>query len=110
MPQLFESTTINSIEIKNRFVRSATWEGMAGGDGSNTPRLSALMATLAEGDVGLIISGYSFVSKEGQSAPFMLGAYRDDLIPSLSEMADSVHKAGGKIILQIAHGGLFANP
>ncbi|MBN1290947.1 MAG: NADH:flavin oxidoreductase [Candidatus Latescibacteria bacterium] len=109
MSTLFETTTINSLTLNNRFVRSATWEGMANPDGSCTPRLNSLMEELAHGHVGLIITGYAFVSREGQAAPFQLGAYSDDLLPGLTEMTKSVHKAGGKIILQIAHGGLFAH-
>jgi 2,4-dienoyl-CoA reductase-like NADH-dependent reductase (Old Yellow Enzyme family) len=110
MPELFETTTINSLILKNRFVRSATWEGMAQGDGSCSQKLISLMEKLAQGNVGLIISGYAFVSREGQAAPFQLGACSDDLLPGLTEMAETVHRGGGKIVLQIAHGGLFAHP
>jgi len=37
MSKLFEETAINGMVLKNRFVRSATWEGMAGEDGGVTP-------------------------------------------------------------------------
>jgi 2,4-dienoyl-CoA reductase-like NADH-dependent reductase (Old Yellow Enzyme family) len=30
MANLFETTTINAMTLENRFVRSATWEGLAG--------------------------------------------------------------------------------
>ena len=33
MSNLFESTEINGMRLANRFVRSATWEGMAADDG-----------------------------------------------------------------------------
>ncbi|MEA1900291.1 MAG: hypothetical protein U9N47_05935, partial [Thermodesulfobacteriota bacterium] len=52
--------------IKNRFVRSATWAGMAGDDGSCTPKLVELIVKLAEGGVDLIITGHAYVSKRGQ--------------------------------------------
>ena len=109
MSKLFESTTIKTMTLKNRFVRSATWEGMANGDGTCSPRLIDLMNGLAHGNVGLIISGYAFVNRDGQAAPFQLGVYSDDLLPGLMEMTETVHEAGGKIVIQIAHGGLFAN-
>ena len=109
MTNLFESTTINSMTLKNRFVRSATWMGMAGEDGSCTQKLIGLMEELAQGDIGLIITGYAFVSGEGKTA-LQLGACSDDFLPGLTEMADIVHKSGGKIIMQLAHCGLFAEP
>ena len=110
MPKLFETTTINTMTLKNRFVRSATWEGIAREDGSCSPKLIDLMEKLAQGDVGLIISGYAFISRESQAAPFQLGAYSDYLLPGITEMAETVHKADGRILMQLAHGGLFASP
>ena len=67
MSRLFESTEINGLKLSNRFVRSATWEGMAGDDGSVTPALVDLMARLAEGGVGLIISSHAYIKPEGQA-------------------------------------------
>ncbi len=49
MSKLFESTTINGMELPNRFVRSATWEGMAADDGTCTPELKNLYVDLAKG-------------------------------------------------------------
>jgi len=106
---LFEATGINGMTIKNRFVRSATWAGMAGDDGSCTPKLVELMVKLAEGGVGLIITGHAYVSKRGQASPWQLGIYKDDLVPGLQEMTDAVHEKGGKIVVQLAHAGMFAN-
>jgi len=40
--KLFDETTINGMTLKNRFVRSATWEGMANPDGTVTPKLTDL--------------------------------------------------------------------
>ena len=37
MSKLFESSEINGMKLSNRFVRSATWEGMAADDGACTP-------------------------------------------------------------------------
>jgi 2,4-dienoyl-CoA reductase-like NADH-dependent reductase (Old Yellow Enzyme family) len=110
MSTLFEKTTINTMSLNNRFVRSATWEGMANEDGSCSPKLTNQMEKLTQGHVGLIISGHTFVSPNGQSTPFQLGVYHDDLLPSITEMAETVHNANGKIIMQLAHGGLFAHP
>jgi 2,4-dienoyl-CoA reductase-like NADH-dependent reductase (Old Yellow Enzyme family) len=109
MSKLFEKTNIKSLTIPNRFVRSATWEGMATDEGACTRKLIDLMVELAQGGVGLIISGHTYVRAEGKAGPWQLGVYDDDLIPGLAEMASAVHKAGGRIILQLAHAGCHAN-
>ena len=109
MSKLFETTAINGMYLPNRFVRSATWEGMAARDGAVTPRLITTMTSLASGGVGLIVGSHSFISPEGQATPWQLGIHKDELIPGLREMATAVHEFGGKIIMQLAHGGCFAS-
>ncbi len=108
MPQLFESTEINHMILINRFVRSATWEAMAGDKGEATLTLIHMMAELAKGGVGLIISGHAYVAKEGQAGARQLGVYDDSLVPGLTEIADAVHGENGKIVLQLAHAGGLA--
>jgi len=108
MSVLFESGRIGTMTVPNRFVRSATWEGMARDDGAVTPKLIQAMTDLAKGGVGLIISGHAFVCPEGQAGPWQLGIYKDDLKDGLKQMTDAVHGAGGKIAAQLAHAGHFA--
>ena len=108
MSVLFESTEINKMQLTNRFVRSATWEGMAAEDGSCTPKLLGLMTRLAEGGVGLIITSHAYVRKDGQAGPWQLGIYKDELINGLSEMASAAHRHGSRIVVQLAHAGFFA--
>jgi 2,4-dienoyl-CoA reductase-like NADH-dependent reductase (Old Yellow Enzyme family) len=110
MSKLFETSTINGMQLVNRFVRSATWEGMAGEDGSITPALLSCMRQLAEGQVGLIISSHAFISPEGQAGPKQIGVYKDELIDGLRQLTEAVHQQGGKIVLQLAHSGCSANP
>ncbi len=109
MTDLFETSKINSMTLANRFVRSATWEGMAADDGAVTPGLINLMTDLAQGGVGLIISSHAYVSREGQAGPWQLGIYADNLVPGLKKMAAAVHEKGGKIVIQLAHAGYHAN-
>jgi len=42
------------MKLANRFVRSATWEGMAAENGVCTQKLTKLLANLAEGGVDTI--------------------------------------------------------
>jgi len=108
MSKLFESSEINGMKLKNRFVRSATWEGMASPEGAVTPQLIETMRALAKGGVGLIISSHAYVRTDGQASPWQIAVFKDDLIPGLREMAAVVHEAGGKIVMQLAHAGHFA--
>ncbi len=109
MANLFEPTEINGMKLQNRFVRSATWEGMAADDGTCTPKLINLMAELARGGVGLIISSHAYVQKIGQASNGQLGIHDDDMIPELKKMTAAVHNHRGKIICQLAHAGFFGN-
>ena len=108
MSNLFESGTINSMKLSNRFVRSATWEGMSANDGAVTPKLIETMIALAKGGVGLMITGHAYVRPEGKAAPWQLGVYKDELIDGLQKMTAAIHEWGGKIALQLAHAGHFA--
>jgi 2,4-dienoyl-CoA reductase-like NADH-dependent reductase (Old Yellow Enzyme family) len=96
--------------LANRFVRSATWEGMANDDLTVSQRLIDLMVALAEGGVGLIITSVATVTKDGTAAPWMLGIHTDDHIPGLTQMTQAVHDVGGKIMVQIAHAGAQGVP
>jgi len=109
MAELFEKVSINGLTLANRFVRSATWEGLADREGSVTPKLTKMMVELARNEVGLIITGYTFVSPEGQSSPGQLAIHDDRFVAGLWAMVEAVHKAGGKITLQIVHAGRFAD-
>jgi 2,4-dienoyl-CoA reductase-like NADH-dependent reductase (Old Yellow Enzyme family) len=109
MAELFEKVSINGMMLANRFVRSATWEGLADREGSVTPKLTKMMVELAGNEIGLIISGYTFVSPEGQSSPGQLAIHDDRFVAGLWAMVETVHKAGGKIALQIVHAGQFAD-
>jgi len=109
MSKLFEPSEINGMKLNNRFVRSATWEGMAADDGSCTLKLISLMAELARGGVGLIISSHSYVQKIGQASVRQIGIHSDDMIPGLKKMTAAVHDQRGKIVCQLAHAGFFAN-
>jgi len=109
MSKLFESSEINGLQLENRFVRSATWEGMATDEGACTPGLIDLMVKLAKGGVGLIITSHAYVQKVGQASVRQLGIYNDDMTPGLQKMAGAIHENGGKTVCQLAHAGFFGN-
>jgi 2,4-dienoyl-CoA reductase-like NADH-dependent reductase (Old Yellow Enzyme family) len=105
MATLFEQTTINGMPLRNRLVRSATWEGMCETDGRPTERLINCYSDLAKGGVGLIISGYTFVSPEVKQLPGKMGIHIDDFAPEMKALTKAVHDEGGKICIQLVHAG-----
>lgn len=102
---LFSPATINSLQLPNRFVRSATWEGMCTEEGAPTDKLLACYRQLATGKIGLIISGYSHVRRDGQQFPGKMGIYDDSLVSSLRTLTDTAHQYGSKIFCQLVHAG-----
>ena len=110
MPKIFEHTQLKDLEITNRFIRSATWEGLADENGGCTFELVDRMVELARGRVGLIITGHTYVEPVGQATPYQLGVDKDERIDGLSEMTEAVHREGGRIMMQLAHAGLRAEP
>ncbi len=110
MSPLFQPAALKGMLLRNRFVRSATWEAMATPRGEVTARLEETIAALARGGVGLIISSHAYVRPEGQAGPGQIGVYEDRLIPGLRRLAEAAHAHGAAMLLQLAHAGYFADP
>jgi 2,4-dienoyl-CoA reductase-like NADH-dependent reductase (Old Yellow Enzyme family) len=104
-PDLFEPFRMGSLELRNRFVRSATGDGTADDSGSVTDSSVAIYEKLGRGGVGLVVTGHAFVSPAGQSSPHQYGIYNDAMIPGLRRLVEAVHKGGAKIAVQISHAG-----
>jgi 2,4-dienoyl-CoA reductase-like NADH-dependent reductase (Old Yellow Enzyme family) len=96
---------VGGLEIPNRFVRSATHEFMAEEDGTVTDRLGELYRRLAEGEVGLIITGHAYVNPNGKASPKQTGIYDDRFVEGLRKITAAVRPFPTRIFLQIAHAG-----
>ncbi len=105
MREIFEETEINGMVLQNRLVRSATWEGMCAPDGRPTEKLTGCYTALARGGVGLIITGYSFVTPEGKQLKGKMGIHTDDFADDYRKMLGAVHAEGGRLCVQLVHAG-----
>ncbi len=105
MSILFDPMKTENMNLKNRFVRSATYDGCADRDGHVTEYQLKLFADLAEGGVSLIITGITHVHSSGQSLLFQNSIAIDDVIPGFKRLTETVHDRGAKIALQLFHGG-----
>ena len=110
MSDIFSFWTMNRLEIPNRIVRSATWEGMAQENGAPTFNTINMTAELAEGGVGLVFAGYAYVRDDGRGLPGQTGAHIDAMIGPLTRISDAVHKVNGLVGLQITHAGGQTKP
>ncbi len=105
MSELFEPYMIGSMEIRNRFMRSATTSYYSDDRGFIRDENINLYRGLAEGGVGLIVKGHLYVMDTGRAHEGMAGISHDYHVPRLKELTDAVHEHGGKIVTQLNHGG-----
>lgn len=102
---LFEPYNLAGIYLKNRIVRSATYEKRADIDGFVTDSIIEFYSDIVKGGVGLIITGNVLVHVSGRSVPNMLCIHNDYYIEKLKLLTGAVHALGGKIFIQLVHGG-----
>jgi len=105
---LFQPQRLGRIEIQNRLIRSATYYGLADSDGRVGDTSVELMKMLASGGVGLIVTGFAYVSPGGQVFEDMNGIDSDEQIPGYHRMTQAVHELDGKVVMQVVHAGLLA--
>ncbi|WP_413111550.1 NADH:flavin oxidoreductase [Thaumasiovibrio sp. DFM-14] len=105
MNTLFTEAHIGKMALKNRFIRSATWENMATDNGHMTDKLYAIHEELAQGEVGLIVTGYANIVEEEKPNAGMIGIYNDTFIDEYTKLTDVVHRHDTKIVMQLAYGG-----
>lgn len=103
--ELWKEVEIGDLRVPNRFVRSATWEGMCDENGCPTPGLARCYRDLVRGGVGLIVTGYTYVHPSGKQMVGTLGLHTDATLPCLKELTDAVHLQGGLIFCQLFHAG-----
>src|SRR4030042_4419576 len=105
-PTPFDPSTIDGIDIRNRVVRSATWDSTATDDGEVTDASVKMIENVARGGVGLLVTGYAYVSDHGKAAIRQLGISHGRHIAGMRRLVKAAHDYGAKIAVQIAHAGI----
>jgi 2,4-dienoyl-CoA reductase-like NADH-dependent reductase (Old Yellow Enzyme family) len=104
--RIFEPARIGTVELPNRLLRAATFEGRCDGAGAPLDDYVQLYAELAKLGLGGIITGFAFVNRSGRAMqPGQAGLDSDALIPAFRRVTEAVHANGGRIFLQLAHAG-----
>ncbi|RPI47129.1 MAG: FAD-dependent oxidoreductase [Betaproteobacteria bacterium] len=106
---IFNPGSIGRLTAKNRLVLPAIVHNYADNAGHATPRYLAHIERIARGGVGTIILEASFVRQEGKGFLHQLGIHDDGVIPGLRALAESAHRHGALIGIQLFHGGRQAS-
>lgn len=101
MKSLFDKTELAGMKLKNRFIRSATYDGFADKNGHMTKKLYQIYEDLAKGGVGTIITGLTFVSDLENSYPGQTGIYDNTFINDYQNLTEMVHRYNANIIMQL---------
>lgn len=116
MSKMFEPVQIKELKLRNRTVRSATYEGMGTHTGEPTEKLAQLYNNLAEGDIGLIVTCGTLIERfkvplpEGADLPYPTVIDSDEMIAAWRPIVADVHTRGAAIAMQIVHPGRQDNP
>ncbi|SAI59183.1 N-ethylmaleimide reductase [Bordetella ansorpii] len=106
MPTLFEPTTAGDLKLANRIV-------MAPLTRNRSPRAvpKPITATYYEqrATAGLLITEATAISHQGQGYADVPGLYSDEQLAGWKRVTDAVHKAGGKIVVQMWHVGRISH-
>ncbi|MNB72394.1 NADH oxidase [compost metagenome] len=99
----------NGAALKNRVVMAPMTNFAANPDGTVSDEELAYYERRS-GGVGMVITACVYVSVGGKGFPGEFGADKDELIPSLKRLADTIKGQGAKAVLQIFHGGRQCPP
>lgn len=101
---IFEQTTLGRIPMKNRLIRSATWENLVDNNGVFDEKIIHLYEKLAEGGIGLIVTGFTSVSDIDDDFRGMMRLGNDTLIPYFQKLVQAVKMFDCPIMPQLALG------
>jgi 2,4-dienoyl-CoA reductase-like NADH-dependent reductase (Old Yellow Enzyme family)/thioredoxin reductase len=103
---IFKEGKIGNLTLKNRVVMSPMGTNLAGPAGEVTDQLVAYYDERAKGGTGLIIVEFTCVDYEyGKGFVRQLRLDDDCYIPGIHRIAETIHKYGTKVFVQIHHAG-----
>lgn len=106
---VFSTFELNSLSLRNRFVRSAAFEGMTQG-GVPTEELIEFHRRTAAGGVAMTTVAYAGVSSSARTYGHQLSMVKEGIAKDLRRLTDAVHSEGVAASIQLGHCGSFASP
>jgi 2,4-dienoyl-CoA reductase-like NADH-dependent reductase (Old Yellow Enzyme family) len=109
MTTLFDPLKVGALELPNRIVMAPLTRARAVGEG-RVP--NALMAEyyVQRASAGLILSEATSVTPMGVGYADTPGIWSDEQVEGWKQVTSAVHKAGGRIFLQLWHVGRISDP
>jgi 2,4-dienoyl-CoA reductase-like NADH-dependent reductase (Old Yellow Enzyme family) len=95
----------SNLILKNVFIKSATYEGMFK-NGIPTQNLMEHHVSMATGNIAMTTVSYGAVSPDARTFREQMYMHSRSL-EKLKLLASKVHKAGGKVAMQLTHCGYF---
>jgi len=108
MTTLFDPIRLGEIALPNRIIMAPLTRCRAG-DGRVPNALMAQYYT-QRATAGLIISEATSVTPMGVGYPDTPGIWSDEQVAGWKRVTDAVHKAGGRMVLQLWHVGRISDP
>ncbi len=106
LDKCFSPARLNGLELRNRIIKAATFEGMSPG-GVPSGRLIEHHREVAAGGIGMTTLAYCAVEADGRVKSDM-SYMHEDIRPELERLAHAVHEAGSKLSGQMGHCGNFS--
>ena len=103
MSELFTPYKIGPVELRNRTIRSAAFEGMCEHN-SPSQELFDYHTAVARGGIGMTTVAYAAVCRSGLSFERQLWM-RPEIVPELKKLTDAIHAEGAKASIQLGHCG-----
>src|ERR1039457_300911 len=107
-PTLFTPVKLGAIDAPNRLVMAPLTRMRACPVRVPTPLMAKYYSQRAT--AGLIVTEATVVSQQGTGCPNTPGIYTDDQVAGWHRVTDAVHRAGGRIVLQLWHMGRISDP
>ncbi|MCW8927136.1 MAG: NADPH-dependent 2,4-dienoyl-CoA reductase, partial [Xanthomonadales bacterium] len=106
-PHLLAPLDLGFTTLNNRVLMGSMHTGLEDSR-KDFPKLAAYFAERAAGEVGLIVTGGIAPGLRGALAPRPTGLFSRLQVPRHRLVTRAVHEAGGKICMQILHGGRYS--
>src|ERR1700685_1162334 len=107
-PTLFSPVQLGAVNAPNRILMAPLTRMRAGPGRVPTPLMAKYYSQRAS--AGLIVTEATAISQQGTGSPNTPGIYTAGQVAGWQLVTDAVHRAGGRMFLQLWHMGRISDP